>query len=103
VDVYQVIVSPKARKQIHEITDFVRAESEQGAAMLTEKFEEAIDSLDILPRRRPVREPRRNSAKTTYGVVVYSYLIYYRVDDAKKIVRITDIRHGARRQPRRFR
>ena len=100
---YAIFIAPKAGLEIEKIKDYVRTESEQAAELIGNKFERAINSLDIFPRRHPVYDVRRDSAMTTYGMLVFSYIVYYRVNDATKIVRVISVIHGARRQPKRFR
>ncbi len=103
MDIYQIIVAPKARREIEKIAEYVRGESEQAAELIGDKIDKAIGSLNIFPQRHPIRDRRRDPARNTYGMVVFSYIIYYRIDDAAKIVRVTTVIHGARRQPKRFR
>jgi plasmid stabilization system protein ParE len=60
-------------------------------------------SLAQLPHRFTVHENRKDPALTVRSMPVAPYLIYYRTDDDRRIVRILTVRHGHRRQPRRIR
>jgi len=63
---------------------------------------DAIDSLQYLPRRYSVYQGRHNPSDAVRRMPVPPYLIYYRIDERRQAVEIVTVRHGARRQPRRF-
>jgi plasmid stabilization system protein ParE len=69
---------------------------------MVERVLDAIDSLEIFPRRTVVE---RQSPKLKYPVrslPVKPYVIYFRVIEDEKTVIIRHIRHGARRKPEKF-
>ena len=100
---YDIFIVPKVLLELERIKQRIRMESEQRADLMSERFEKGIDSLKVFPRRNPVQDRRRDPAMTAYYHVVMPYILYYRVDDKAKLVRVLSIMHGARRQPKRFR
>jgi plasmid stabilization system protein ParE len=64
---------------------------------------DAAASLDELPSRCEIHDSRKDPAFTVRSMAAPPYIIYYRVDDAKLTVTVMSVRHGARRQPKRFR
>ena len=62
-----------------------------------------IMSLSRSPASLKVYEKRADPALSVRTRNIDSYIIYYRVDESARTVTILTIRHGARRQPRRFR
>jgi len=63
---------------------------------------DAIDSLERFPHRYPAVEQQPRVRAGTRAMPVSPYLVYYRVLEPQLAVRIITIRHGARREPRRF-
>ena len=99
---YRVIVSPEAFDRMDGIIDYVAAQSPANAAKLIDRLWESMQSLRDLPHRHAVVSARRQPNRAVRRMVVAPYLVYYRVDDAARVVRILTVRHGRQRQPRRF-
>jgi plasmid stabilization system protein ParE len=100
---YRVIILPRAGADIVEICSYIEAQSAQRAVGVAEMIIKAIDSLDALPHRCRIHENRRDPALTVRAMSVQPFVVYYRVDDVRGAVRILTVRHGARRQPKRWR
>ncbi|NLU19646.1 MAG: type II toxin-antitoxin system RelE/ParE family toxin [Phycisphaerae bacterium] len=81
----------------------IEQEAPQNAASVAQKLLEAIDSLELLPRRDRIHEHRKDPAKTVRSVPVPPFIIYCRVLDRHNVVEVLAVRHGSRRQPRHFR
>jgi plasmid stabilization system protein ParE len=101
-DPYRVLIPPKAAAELTEICAYIEKQSPQNAAKVAQNIVHAIDSLDLLPHRCKVHEGRADPALTVRSMPVPPFIVYYRVDDRRRAVRILSIRHGARRQPKRF-
>lgn len=99
---YRAVIVPQAISEIEDICSYIERESPQNAGMVAEKLIAAIDSLKVLPRRFRVHQHRLDKTKSVHAMPVWPFIIYYRVDDATRVVRILTVRHGARRQPKRF-
>jgi plasmid stabilization system protein ParE len=101
-DQYRVIILPAAADDIVSICSFIERDSSQNAAAVAQQILDAIDGLEILPHRFRVHESRADPAKAVRSMPVPPFIVYYRVDDGRNVVRILSVRHGSRRQPRRF-
>ena len=99
---YRVIISPKAFADIDEIIEHVKQDSPANAAAMIDGMLEAALSLRMLPYRYRVYLHRKIAAKTVHAMPIPPFILYYRVDERTRVVRVLSIRHGARRQPRRF-
>jgi plasmid stabilization system protein ParE len=61
----------------------------------------AIESLNPFPRRNVVR-PQRPAKWPVRSLPVPPYIIYFRVDDDRRVVRVVRVRHGSRRPLKRY-
>src|SRR3954471_23217179 len=97
---YRVIVLPQAIDDLDHITAYIRQSSPQNAALVFARLWAAARSLSALPHRYEIHRYRRYPAKAVRSMAVPPFIIYYRIDETARIVRILTIYHGARRQPR---
>ena len=98
---YRVVISARASADLHSIVRYVRPDSPQNAADMVGRLLDAMDSLVLLPRRYPVVSSPRQPKHETRLMPVRPYLVYYRIIEADKVILISEVRHGARRRPRR--
>jgi plasmid stabilization system protein ParE len=101
-DQYRIIFLPRSAAELIRICSYIERGSEQGARSVATRIIDAIDALAFFPHRYEVHEHRKDSAKTVRSMPVPPFIVYYRVDDSRLAVRILSVRHGARRQPKRF-
>ena len=101
-DQYRVIVQSQGFKDLDSILDYIKLDSPQNAVETLERLWSACQSLAILPRRYKLYQRRANMARSIHSMPSAPFVVYYRVDERTRIVRVLTIRHGARRQPRRF-
>ena len=101
-DRYRIIILPSAADDLVAICGYIERESPQNATLVARRFIDAVDSLSVLPRRYKVHEHRKDRAKNVHSMPVPPFIVYYRVDDVHLTVRVLTVRHGSRRQPRRF-
>ena len=99
---YSVIVVPRAFSDLDEILDYISKNSRQNAVTTVDRLWRAMQSLALLPHRFKVHEGRKDPEKAVRSMPVAPFIVYYRVDDERQVVRIIHVRHGHRRQPRRF-
>lgn len=100
---YRILLMPRAADELVEICTFIEKDSPQNAAAVAQELLDAIDSLAQFPHRYKVHQHRHDESKTVRSMPVPPFVVYYRIDDQREIVRVLSIRHGARRQPIRFR
>ena len=98
---YQIIISPVAAADLEAIYEFVARDSPGNASILVERILNAIERLGSFPHRT-VAVPRRDTKRSVRSLPMQPYVVYFRVDDPSKTVRILTVRHGARRKPKRF-
>jgi plasmid stabilization system protein ParE len=99
---YHVIITAQALADIQQIFDYIQQRSPQNAPEVIRKILDTIDSLASLPSRHKIVGRSRKTGSRVHSTVVSSYIIYYRVDVKPAAVFVLTIRHGSRRQPRRF-
>jgi plasmid stabilization system protein ParE len=87
---------------LEQIHSYIAKDSPRNAANFISELLKAIDSLELFPHRYPVHAGRRQPSEAVRRMPVVPYLIYYRVNDNARAVDVVTIRHGKRRQPRRF-
>jgi plasmid stabilization system protein ParE len=63
---------------------------------------DAIDMLKHFPIRMKVLEQPPDSKPPVRRLPVNPYIVYFRVFESTRLVEILHVRHGARRQPKRF-
>ena len=101
-ELYRVHITPLALANLESIFHHVRKDSPENAARLTEKLLDAVDDLEFMPTRFRTAGRSRKHGNVMHARVERPYIIYYRVDEPTKSVFVVEVRHGARRQPRRF-
>jgi plasmid stabilization system protein ParE len=99
---FKVIVLSRAFAELDEILEYIAGQSRQNAASMIETLWQAIESLEEFPHRYEIHEHRRDRAKTVRSMPVKKFIVYYRVDDDRHVVRVLSVRHGSRKQPRRL-
>lgn len=102
-DRHRVRITPRAADDMAGICSYIQQKSPQNAVRVAQTLVDAVDSLAVFPGRYKVHEYRRDPAKTVRSMPVPPFIIYYRVIARIRAVEILTIRHGSRRQPRRFR
>jgi toxin ParE1/3/4 len=101
-DRFDVRITREASSDLEEISDYISAESPQNAVAMVTEIVTAIFSLATLPHRFKVHQPSKKADRVVRAMLVYPYIVYYRIADTSKSVQILTVRHGARRQPKRF-
>ena len=92
----------EAFQDLDHILDYIKADSPQNAAQMLDRLWATCQSLAIFPRRHKIHQHRKAPLLTVHSMPVPPFLVYYRVDDNARTVRILTIRHGAQKQPKRF-
>ena len=98
-DTYLVRITPRALADLEAIFDYIRRDSPQNAAAMIARLLDAVDGLDILPHRFDVPRVGTVRGRQIRSMPVRPYLVRYRIDEARKVVYVLRVRHGARRRP----
>jgi plasmid stabilization system protein ParE len=97
-----VRIMPRAAKDLSEIVGFLITDSENHGRDVAIEIITAIDSLDCFPLRCRIHKSSREPGRVVRSMLVEPYLVYYRVLASRNCVEVLTVRHGARRQPKRF-
>ncbi len=84
------------------IRDSIAAKSPQGAAGWVVDIFAAIYKLRDPPRRTVVIGHETSGGIPLRSLAVGNYMVYFRVIDQRRAVRVLRVRHGARRALRRY-
>jgi len=101
-DTHRVILTAEALSNLEGIARHIRQRSPQNAATVAETILDAIDSLTSMPSRFRLVGKSRKHGTPVHAMVVRPFIVYYRVEDRPPAVYVLHVRHGRRRQPRRF-
>lgn len=87
--------SPRAERELTQLRDYIAQDSPFYARQFTERLVFAVERLVILPRSgRTVPEAGHQDA--IREVLFRGYRVIYRVLDARELVQIITVLHGAR-------
>jgi plasmid stabilization system protein ParE len=101
-ETYRIIFSPRASGELQDILRYVAGQSPQNAALVGERILREVQSLKTFPGRFRVERRVRKLGYVVHSMVVLSFIVFYRILEDDKVVRILCIQRGARRRPRGF-
>ena len=99
---HRVLLTAEALADLEAFAGYIRRDSPQNAAEIATRILDAIDSLASMPTRFRKAGVSRKRGTPVHSMVVRPFIIYYRVNHQPPAVFILNVRHGKRRQPRRF-
>jgi addiction module RelE/StbE family toxin len=99
-EAFRVNLSPQVFNELNAIYEYISRDSSANAAAMVETLLDAMNSLQSLPHRCGIFRRQRGRRRDIRRMPVPPYVIYYYVMDTDRIVRISSVRHGSRRQPR---
>lgn len=88
--------------ELQSIFDFIKADSPDRAAGMIAEILDGLELLRESPIRHKVVGRSQRHDSLVHRVVIGKYLAYYWIDSSDDRVNLITIRHGARRQPKRF-
>jgi plasmid stabilization system protein ParE len=88
---YAVIILEEAYEDLRKIVAYISSENPRAAETLGRELLDEAMSLESLPYRGSRVKKRRGLLKLILG----QYLIYYRIQEQKKVVEIVAFKHGA--------
>ncbi len=97
---YRILLSKRSAKDLQEIFDYIYRDSPRNAVAVIEHILQSIETLKIFPHRNLVKGQSGRVKNPIRSLPVQSWVIFFRVRDDERVVRIVRIRHGARRRPR---
>ena len=101
-DRFRIILAKQVAAELEEISDFIAERSEENASRVIERILHAIEGLKTFPHRTVVPGQSPKTQHPVRSLPVQSWIIFFRVIDEHKVVRVVRVRHGRRRRPRRL-
>jgi plasmid stabilization system protein ParE len=99
---YRVIITPRAGTDLEAIYNYIARESPHKAAAMVTRILDALEPLKQFPHRTVVERQNRKLRHAVRSLPVRPYIVYFRVLDDDRVIRVLHVRHGARRRPRKF-
>lgn len=93
---YRVLFSQKALNDLSEIVGYVAWDDAEAASRFGDALLDYVNLLGRFPRMGNVIRKRSLVRKLVHSPV----LVYYKIDEEKRIVNILHFRHGSRKQPK---
>jgi toxin ParE1/3/4 len=97
-DRWEVIYSGRANKNLQEIYEYIAEATLEPdiAEKQVARIKEAADSLDFMPHRHRLHYNERLRAKGVHRLLVDNYIIFYKIDETSKCVKISHVIHNKR-------
>ena len=96
---YLVELTLRAERDLDYLYERISAKESMAAARWFNGLEEAIYTLELLPRRCPVapesKRAKRRLRHLLYGAKRDVCRVIYEIDESRKMVRVLTIRHAA--------
>jgi plasmid stabilization system protein ParE len=100
-ETYRIIFAKDFANDLERIFRYIAEDSPANAAQFIGQILAAVEGLSEFPLRHVVQGQDRRGLPLR-SMPVGNYVIYFRADVAKHIVRVVRVIHGAKRQPKRF-
>jgi plasmid stabilization system protein ParE len=94
---YTVLVTPEAEAGIVSAFHYIRERSPMNAARWLRALYGEIDSLERFPERCSLARENEYFEDTLRQLTLKSHRIIFRVEEARRIVRVLYFRHGGQR------
>ena len=92
---YLVELSIRAEQDLNYIYERISADDSAAAASWFNGLEKAIDTLEIMPGRCPITPESKKTKQGLRHLLYGSMRVIYEIDEARKLVSIITVRHGA--------
>ncbi len=99
---YQVVIAPRADTDLLKIIGQPAGPLPPDVSPRVRAIFAAFDSLADVPHRTVVAAQPVDRRPPVRSLAVPPYMVFFRVYDGDKVVRVTRVRHGAMRPLRRF-
>jgi plasmid stabilization system protein ParE len=99
---FRIIMKKRAAADLEGIFNQIALDSVNKAVGFIHRILMSIENLSDFPHRNVVAGQPSDAKYPVRSLSVQSYLIFFRVVDDQQVVRILRVRHGARKQLKRF-
>ncbi|MEA2708624.1 MAG: toxin ParE1/3/4 [Phycisphaerales bacterium] len=97
---YRILITKRAAADLETIFDRIQSRSPQNAPRVVKRILNAINGLKAFPHRTIARGYIGKVKDPVRSLPVQSWIVFFRVRDDKRDVRVLRVRHGAQRRPR---
>jgi plasmid stabilization system protein ParE len=97
---YRILMYRPVSTDLQRIFAHIARDSPQNAASTVARILDLIQSSKTFPHRAVVEVD--NPTAPLRSLPVPPYLVFFRVFDENRIVKVLHVRHGARRRPKRL-
>lgn len=101
-DAYRILLAKQAASDLERIFGYVASQAPDAAPALVRKVLDSVENLRTFPHRTVVDGQSARVPHPVRSLPCESYMVYFRVLDAQRVVRIVRVRHGAQRPLRRY-
>ena len=98
----RLIITPRACADLEEIHGSISMDSPEKADAMVQRILDAIKPLEQFPSRMVAQVQHPGLREPVRRLPVNPYIVYFRWVERNKAVEMLHVRHGARRQPKRF-
>ncbi|MFY9743259.1 MAG: type II toxin-antitoxin system RelE/ParE family toxin [Candidatus Sulfotelmatobacter sp.] len=92
---YRLLYSQRALNDLAEIVGHIAEDDADAASLFGNSLLDHVDLLTRFPRMGSIIRRRPQVRKLVHS----PFLIYYRLDDNKRLIEVVHLRHGARKPP----
>ncbi len=98
MDKYKVRLTPQAYRDIEYIFKYIATEkmAVENAKSQTDRIWKALKKLEIFPSSHQRRNEGRYAGKEYRQLLIDNYIVIFRIDEAKKIVRVITVQYQGR-------
>ena len=98
MDKYEVMLYPKALRDIDEIYAYIALEklSPENAKGQTDRIWAAIETLEFLPESHQDRQEGKYAGKGYKQLLIDHYVAIYKINEEKKIVYVVTVQYQGR-------
>ena len=95
---YEVLLYPKAYRDIEEIYTYIALEKLEPSVAkgLTDRIWDAINSLELYPYSHQDRQTGRYANKGYKQLIIDNYIAIFRIDEDNKQVFVITVQYGGR-------
>jgi len=99
-DTHKIKITNSALRDLTAIARYIYRDSPQNSASVSDHLMKEIDGLRLMPERFRLVGHSTKKKFPVHAMTTRPFIIYYRVEPEAAFV--SNIKHGAQRQPRRF-
>jgi plasmid stabilization system protein ParE len=101
-DRYRILLAKRVSADLSAIFEHIAKDSRRNAGRMVGRILDAIEGLKIFPHRNVLEGQHPRVKHPVRSLPVGAYMIFFRVEDGPKVLRVLRVRHGAQRRLKRY-